>query len=272
MTNERSIQMKATVPVLCAVLSLGVGCSSTSYRISPTPAATVSWDNKALTPGELRVHNAKNGMIDPISTTAVRESVRQEHLKTGQPTTDKKTDIDIYISVDGPRGWWTFATYVCTLGFLPITLTVDEAVWGEVKVLDANGQTIHKRDMPRYSSELSSYFSFWGPLGLLGLAGGGDIQQAGIMGSETQGVLKKINEPQCVLIRVLLPEINKITLSGSEQPTAVSPAPAVEKPKSVAPQQSETERKLNELQHLLDQKLIQQDEYQKKRAEILEKM
>jgi hypothetical protein len=69
-----------------------------------------------------------------------------------------------------------------------------------------------------------------------------------------------------------LPEINKITLSGSEQPTAVSPAPAVEKPKSVAPQQSETERKLNELQHLLDQKLIQQDEYQKKRAEILEKM
>jgi hypothetical protein len=40
----------------------------------------------------------------------------------------------------------------------------------------------------------------------------------------------------------------------------------------VAPQQSETERKLNELQHLLDQKLIQQDEYQKKRAEILEKM
>jgi hypothetical protein len=272
MKKRKEIQMKATVTVLCAVVLLGVGCSSTSYRISPTPAATVSWDNKVLTPGELRVHNAKNGMIDPILTTAVRESVRQEHLKSGQPTTDKKTDIDMYVSVDGPRGGWTFATYMCTLGFLPITLTVDEAFWGEVKVVDAQGQIIHKRDMPRYSSELSSYFSFLGPLGLLGLAGGGDIQQAGIMGSEKQSVLKKINEPQSVLIRVLLPEINKITLTGSEQQLPVSVAPAIEKPKTAAPQQSETERKLNELKRLLDQGLIQQDEYQKKRTDILDKM
>jgi len=306
--------MKLMGVIFCAVLSFGVGCSSTCYKISPTPAANASWNNKALSPGEIRVHyvrqggwsglpcvsylspldpnvqlarnnvqlrvfNARNGMYevvsDPISWL-VQERIRQEYLKSGQLITDKKADIDIYISVNGPHGLWTVIPYMCSMGFLPTVMSVNETVWGDVKVLDAHGRIIHKHDIPRYSAESSTYLSFLSPLGLLGrVIGGKDIQEAGILCFERGSVHKKINTTQqSFLSRILLPEINKITLTASEQPSLAPGTPTVDTPKIVPPNhpESETGKKLKELKRLLDQGLIRQEEYQKKRAQVLDRM
>jgi len=112
-----------------------------------------------------------------------------------------------------------------------------------VKVLDGQGQTIYKCDLPRYSSELATYYSVYSPLGYIGLVGDADIQRAGIQGSEMPFVREKINEPQHVLVRILLGEINKIMLTEPKQTSVPAAPPVADKPKGTIRAQIDTDRK-----------------------------
>jgi len=65
-----------------------------------------------------------------------------------------------------------------------------------------------------------------------------------------------------------------INTSETEQPSPISVTPTSEKTRIATPLQSESEAeaKLKELKSLLDQGLIQQDEYEKKRNQIIDKI
>lgn len=207
------------------------------------------------------------GVISP----ALNRELEEEHRKSGLSITDKKAEIDLYFT-HVSRGRWTWISYGISCGILPLVLTHEASYWGQIRVMDSNGGIIHTRDLPRHATEVVHYGSIFPPFGLLGFVGPADIQQAGILTSEWDDVTKKMNSfQQSFLIRMLLPEINKIKIEEFTQKNEPAPRQTVT-PKNGEMVESETGKKLRELKCLLDAGLIREDEYEKKRNQILDKM
>jgi len=207
------------------------GCTSSSYRIQPRPPDVVTWENTDLVISEVYVRSEKSCATGKNFATLFAQSLetnlfaalRHEYAlahSTQGLSPHYRCVVDLTTRVEAPGKLWIFPT-VFTLTLVPLMVNVDEKVWGQIRVYEASGKTpIMVCPIPEYNSKTRHSWSIT-PLGFCAKRKDADFESScwcAYSGEEYMNLEAWVNQPQPMLLRVVMSEINKLPLPAKAQP------------------------------------------------------